>query len=72
MRYSIIGGDLRLVNLAKQFADDKCEVFVFGMENSEKIEEDRRIIKCNTLEMAINKSQILIGSIPFSRNNEEI
>ena len=72
MRYSIIGGDLRLVNLAKQFADDKCEVFVFGMENSEEIEEDRRIIKCNTLEMAIKKSQILIGSIPFSRDNEEM
>ena len=47
MKFSIIGGDLRLVNLAKQFADDKYEVFVFGMEKSEQIEEDKRIIKCN-------------------------
>ena len=72
MNFSVIGGDLRLVNLAKQFADDKCEVFVFGMEKSDEIEEDKRIIKCNTLETAINKSQVIIGSIPFSRNNEEM
>lgn len=72
MKISIIGGDLRLVNLAKQFADDKYEVFVFGMEKSEQIEEDKRIIKCNKLETAINKSSVIIGSIPFSRNNEEI
>lgn len=72
MKFSIIGGDLRLVNLAKQLADDKCEVFVFGMEKFEGIEADKRIIKCNTLETAINKSSVIIGSIPFSRNNEEM
>ena len=37
MKFSIIGGDLRLVNLAKLLANDKNEVFVFGMEKSEEI-----------------------------------
>ena len=72
MKFSIIGGDLRLVNLAKMIADDKNEVYVFGMEKSKEIEEDNRIIKCNTLKSAINKSQTIIGSIPFSRNDKEM
>ncbi|MBR0428114.1 MAG: dipicolinate synthase subunit DpsA [Clostridia bacterium] len=72
MNFSIIGGDLRLVNLAKLLANDKNEVFVFGMEKSEEIEENNKIIKCNTLEEVIYNSKIIIGSIPFSRNNEEM
>ncbi len=72
MKFSIIGGDLRLVNLAKLLANDKNEVYVFGMEKSEEIEKDKGIIKCDTLEEAIFNSKIIIGSIPFSRNNEEM
>ena len=72
MNFSIIGGDLRLVNLAKLLANDKNEVFVFGMEKSEEIENEKRIKKCDTLEDAIYNSKIIIGSIPFSRNNEEM
>ena len=72
MKFSLIGGDLRLVNLAKILANDKNEVCVFGMEKSEEIEEDKKIKKCNTLEEAISNSKIIIGSIPFSRNNEEM
>ena len=44
MKFSVIGGDLRTINLAKMLADDKNEVFVFGMEKSEDIENDRKII----------------------------
>ena len=72
MKFSIIGGDLRLANLAKLLANDKNEVCVFGMDKSEEIEEDKKIKKCNTLEEAIFNSKIIIGSIPFSRNNEEM
>ena len=72
MKFSLIGGDLRLVNLAKLLANDKNEVCVFGMEKSEEIEEDKKIKKCDTLEEAISNSKIIIGSIPFSRNNEEM
>jgi len=72
MKFSVIGGDLRTINLAKMLADDKNEVYVFGMEKSEDIENDRKIIKCNTLERAIEKTSVIIGSIPFSRDNEEM
>jgi len=72
MKFSVIGGDLRTINLAKMLADDKNEVYVFGMEKSEDIENDRKIIKCNTLERVIEKTSVIIGSIPFSRDNEEM
>lgn len=72
MKFSIIGGDLRTINLAKMLADDKNEVFAFAMEKSEEIEKDKRIIKCNSLKDTIKKTQIIVGSIPFSRDNEEM
>lgn len=72
MKFSVIGGDLRTINLTKMLSDDKNEVYVYGMEKSEDIENDRKIIKCNTLDRAIEKTHVIIGSIPFSRDDEEM
>ena len=72
MNFSVIGGDLRLSNLAGILARDSNEVNVFGMENSKDVIENKNIIKCNTLEEAIKKSDVIIGSIPFMKNNEEM
>ena len=72
MNFSVIGGDLRLSNLAGILAKDENKVNVFGMENSNDVMENRKIIKCNTLEEAIKKSDVIIGSIPFMKNNEEM
>ena len=72
MKFSVIGGDLRLSNLAKMLAIDTNEVSVFGMENANEIMENKDIIKCNSIEEAVDKSEIIIGSIPFMKNNEEM
>ena len=44
MKISVIGGDLRLVKLAISLAEDKNEVYTFGMENSNEIENNKEIV----------------------------
>ena len=72
MKFSVIGGDLRLSNLAQILANDSNEVSVFGMENSKEIEENKSIKKCKNIDEAIQKSSTIIGSIPFMKNNNEM
>lgn len=72
MKISLIGGDLRLSNLAIMLADDTNEICVYAMENSKEIMDDGRIIKNKNLEEAIEKSDIIIGSIPFLKSNGEM
>ena len=72
MKISVIGGDLRLVKLAISLAEDKNEVYTFGMENSNEIEDNKEIIKCRRLEETIEHSKIIICSIPFSNDKGEL
>ena len=72
MNFSVIGGDLRLCNLAKMLSNDKNSLSVFAMEKSKEIVEDKRINKCESIEEAIDKSKIIIGSIPFLKSNGEM
>lgn len=72
MNISIIGGDLRLVNLAIMFADDNNKVIVYGMEESREITIDKRIVKVQNLKDAICESEIVIGAIPLLKENGEI
>ena len=64
INYAIIGGDLRIVELAKKLKNDGNEVKTFGLEQADLQTEN--IIICNTLEQALEKSQIIIGPTPFS------
>lgn len=72
MKYAVIGGDLRLSNLAVMLADDENIVRVFAMENCKKIIDDGRLIKSKSLKDAIEKSEIIIGSVPFLKSNGEM
>ena len=72
MKISVIGGDLRLVKLAISLAEDKNEVYTFGMENSNEIENNKEIVKCRRLEETIEHSKIIICSIPFSNDTGEL
>lgn len=69
---SIIGGDLRIVNLAHMFQEDGKQVFVYGMEHSEEIMDNKNIIKTKTLNEAIEKSDIIIGSVPFANDENKM
>lgn len=67
--FALIGGDLRIINLAKMFAEDNINVFVYGMEKAEEIYNSNNLYISNTLEEAISSSDIVIGPIPFSSDN---
>ena len=70
--FAVIGGDLRISTLAKLLAEDGNNVFVYGMENANFIEENTKIIKCKSVEEAVKSSNIIIGSIPFSKSKNEM
>ena len=70
--FTVIVGDLRISTLAKLLAEDGNNVFVYGMENANFIEENTKIIKCKSVEEAIKSSNIIIGSIPFSKSKNEM
>ena len=67
-KISIIGGDLRIVKLAEMLIEEGVEVYIYGLENSEVQDTN----KCNTLQEAIEKSDIVLGPIPFSSNGKTI
>lgn len=71
-KISIIGGDLRIVNLAQMMQQDGKEILVYGMEHSEEIMENDKITKIKTLDEAIENADIIIGSIPFTSDNNKM
>lgn len=66
----VIGGDLRICKLASMFADDGNNVRVYGMEKSEEINKNSKIIKCENLDDAISESEIIISAIPFLKQEK--
>ena len=70
--FTIIGGDLRIIKLAKMLANDGNKVFTFGMEQSDELKNCKDIIFCEKLTEAVKQSEIIIGPIPFSSNGKEI
>ena len=67
-KISILGGDLRIVKLAEMLVEEGVEVFTYGLENSELLEEN----KTNTLQETIENSDIVLGPIPFSSNGKTV
>lgn len=65
---SIIGGDLRNIRLAKILKDDGFDVYTYGLENANDIQDDKEIYMCDSIEEALNKSCIIISAIPFSKD----
>ena len=70
--FTIIGGDLRIIKLAKMLANDGNKVFTFGMEQSDELKKCKDIIFCEKLTEAVKQSEIITGPIPFSSNGKEI
>ena len=68
-KISIIGGDLRMANLAKLYLEDEVEIATFAIE---KAEETKGCIRCNSLKEAIEHSTIIISSIPLSKDGKYI
>ena len=69
---AIVGGDLRLVNLAKILAEGKT-VITFGQELAKGVEEGQQIIKkAESLKDAVSQAKTIIGPIPFTKDGENV
>ena len=72
MKFAIIGGDLRIIKLAKMLAREQNEIFVYGLEKAEELKNNPNIKYCESIKKAIQEVEIVIGPIPFSSNGKTI
>ena len=70
--FTVVGGDLRIIKLAKMLAQDGNKVYTYGVEKAEELKESTNIVMCNKLQDAVKNSEIIIGPIPFTSNGRDI
>ena len=71
--FAIIGGDLRIIKLAKMLAKDGNKVYTYGLEKAEELKNEENIIFCEKINKAISEHvEVVIGPIPFSSNGINI
>ena len=64
--FAVIGGDLRIVKLAKMLTEDENKIYTYGLEKAEELKNNENIFVCNKLKEALNeKVEVVISSIPF-------
>ncbi len=68
-KYTVIGGDLRNIKLAEAILADGNQVNLFGFNNAGF---DLKIKENSNLQDAIDDSEIVIGPLPFSNDNETL
>lgn len=71
-KVSVIGGDLRIVNLIELLAKDDFLVYTYGLENSEDLIESENIRKCENIQELVNSSEIIIGPVPMTNDAENL
>ena len=65
-KFAVIGGDLRIIKLAKMLAEDGNEVYTYGLEKAEELKEEKNIIPVQKLSKAIpNDVEVVIAPIHF-------
>ncbi len=70
--FAVIGGDLRIIKLAKMLATDGNNIYTYGLEKVEELKSKRNITMCKSIEDAMEKSKVIIGPIPFSSDGINI
>ena len=68
-KYTVIGGDLRSVKLAELISEDMNTVNIYGYKNSVF---EMRLTENENLQAAIDDSDIVIGPLPCSNDNETL
>ena len=71
-KIAIIGGDLRIIKLAEMLVNDEKQVYLYGLEKTEELKNKDNTFFCDNLEETIKDIQIIISSIPFSRDGINI
>lgn len=71
--FSIIGGDLRIIKLAKMLADEGHTIYTYGLEKAEELKDTPNIIFADKISKAVPRDvEVVIGPIPFSSNGNNI
>ena len=71
--FSIIGGDLRTIKLAKMLANEENKIYTYGLEKAEELKDNSNIIFTEKISRAIPKDvEVVIGPIPFTSNGINI
>mgnify|MGYP000875659059 FL=1 len=68
-KYTVIGGDLRNVKLAEAISSDGSQVNLYGFKNAGF---ETKLSENEDLQAAIDDSEIVIGPIPCSNDNETL
>ena len=71
-KISVIGGDSRIIKLVEMLADDDIKIKLYGLEKAEKLKNIKNVSFCNSIDETINDTNIIIGPIPFSKDNIKI
>lgn len=71
--FSIIGGYLRTIKLAKMLANEGNKIYTYGLEKAEELKDNSNIIFTEKISRAIPKDvEVVIGPIPFTSNGINI
>ena len=68
-KISVIGGDLRIIKLVEMLAEDNIKIKLYGLEKAEELKNIKNISFCNNINELINDTNIVVGPIPFSKDN---
>ena len=68
--FGIIGGDLRIINLAQILSNEGYLVYTYGLEKYEFKEQN--IIQVKSIDEIVDKCENIISSIPFSKDGFKV
>ena len=71
-KFFILGGDLRNIELGKMLLEDGNKVIFYGIKDIENIEDTVNLEIAKNLKEGIEKSEIIVGPTPFSKDGEHI
>lgn len=69
---AIIGGDARIVTLAKMLAKEEIQINTYALEQEKTLNAIPNIKQCNSIQEAIKTVNTVIGPIPLSNSKSQI
>lgn len=68
----MIGGDLRIIKLSEMLAEDGFNIYTYALEKAEDLKKYHIITNCEDLEQIAKDCELIITSIPFSSNKQDV
>ena len=74
MNFAVIGGDLRIVKLAKMLGKEGNKVNVYGSEEADDLKESKQsqVVLCESLQQATQDAKIVIAPIPLTSDGKRV